>query len=70
MLWQAKIEQTVEVLQSHNKWLEEELSAKTEAVQQERRSVASQVGNAACAQQEILLHALLSSCNIDRMIYW
>lgn len=45
LLWQAQIEQTVEVLQSHNKWLEEELSAKTEAVQQERRSVASQVGN-------------------------
>ncbi len=33
----------MEVLQSHNKWLEEELSAKTDAVQQERRSVASQV---------------------------
>lgn len=41
--WQVKIEQRIEILQSHNTWLEEELSAKTEAVQQERRSVASQV---------------------------
>lgn len=41
--WQVKIEQRVEVLQSHNSWLEEELSAKTEAVQQERCTVAAQV---------------------------
>ena len=43
MVLQVKIEQSMEVLKSHNTWLEEELSTKTEAVQQERRSVASQV---------------------------
>jgi len=47
--WQVKIEQRVEILQSHNTWLEEELSAKTDAVQQERRSVASQV----CSQSSL-----------------
>ena len=43
MVLQVKIDQSMEVLKSHNTWLEEELSTKTEAVQQERRSVASQV---------------------------
>ncbi len=42
-VWQIKTEQRLEVLQSHNSWLEEELSTKTEAVQQERRTVAAQV---------------------------
>lgn len=39
----ARMEQQMEVLQSHNKWLEEELTSKNEAAQQERRAVTAQV---------------------------
>ena len=43
----VKVQQQVEVLESHNKWLEQELAARTEAAQQERRAVSAQVGTGA-----------------------
>jgi hypothetical protein len=48
------VEQQVEVLQSHNKWLEEELANKTDAMQQERRTVTAQVLWPMAALQHVL----------------
>lgn len=39
-----KVEQQAEVLDSHNKWLEQELAGRTEAALQERRALSAQVG--------------------------
>lgn len=47
-----KVEQQAEVLDGHNKWLEQELVGRTEAALQERRALSAQVG----------LHCELVSC--------
>lgn len=39
-----KLGQQAEVLDSHNKWLEQELASRTEAALQERRALSAQVG--------------------------
>lgn len=69
-----KVEQQMEVLESHNKWLEEELASKIEAAQQERRTISAHVSLLiVCPTNSVIctriwtvpskeISALLSSC--------
>jgi hypothetical protein len=56
----AKVQQQAEVLEGHNKWLAQELAARTEAALQERRAVSAQVSCSACKRYPQAVTLLLA----------